>query len=297
MPHVSASVKRAFLTGSAILILSLILVISVGYGQGAGSLQVSYIDVGQGDSIWLHASDGTDVLIDGGPPSAGPTVVAYLQQRGLDGIEAMVVSHADADHSGGLVDVLRSPITVTAVIYNGLLVSTTTYLNLLAEMQTRGLTPTPASAGQSYKWGPINSSVLNPQATPSGNQNDDSVVLLVNYGNRRFLFSGDISNSAEQSILAMGTPIAADVLKVPHHGSKYGSSSPFLVAVSPQLAIISVGAGNQYGHPDQETVDRLAAVSAQVLRTDEKGTIVVTTDGQTLDVTWNHLLFLPAVRK
>ena len=280
-------------TIALIPVLSLLLLNSLAYGHLTDLLRISYIDVGQGDSIWLHASDGTDILIDGGPRSAGPTVVAYLQQENIDDIEVVVLTHGDADHVGGLIDVLRAPIPVESVLYNGQHHTSLTYQEFLTETMQRALTPTPAQVGQSYTWGALDASVLNPQTAPTGDQNEDSVVLLVTYGQVRFLFTGDIGTGTEQTILALGTPVAADILKVAHHGSGYSSSASFLSAVAADLAIISVGAGNPYGHPAQDTLDRLVTAGARIFRTDQGGTIVVTSDGQTYRVDADFFVFLP----
>jgi len=287
--------SKILVTLTLTLVLSLLLFSSLAHGQLSNFLQVAYINVGQGDSIWLHGSDGTDILIDGGPRSAGPTVVAYLQQEGIDDIEVVVLSHGDADHVGGLIDVLRSAIPVDAVLYNGQHHTSLTYQQFLTETMKRGLTPTPAQVGQTHTWGPVNASVLNPQNPPTGEQNEDSVVILAVYGDVRFLFPGDISSDTEQTILGLGTPVAGEVLKVAHHGSRYSSSASFLDAVGAELAIISVGADNSYGHPAQETLDRLQAAGARVLRTDRNCTITVTTDGQTYNVSACFVAFLPLV--
>jgi len=292
--------SKALVTVALILVLLTLLFSSLAYGRLQDSLQVSYIDVGQGDSILLHASDNTDILIDGGPHSAGPTVVAYLQNEGIDDIEVMVLTHGHADHVGGLIDVLSSAIPVESVIYNGQHHTSLTYQQFLTETQRLGLTPIPVNAGQTYTWGPLSASVLNPQAPPTGDQNEDSVVMLIVYGDVRFLFTGDIGSDTEQTILDSGTLrtwAEAHILKVAHHGSKYSSSAAFLEAVGAELAVISVGASNPYGHPAQETLDRLQAAGARVLRTDQDGTIVVTTDGQTYEVQANFVVFLPLVVK
>jgi len=205
----------------------------------------------------------------------------------------VVVSHGDADHIGGLIEVLRSSIPVDAVIHNGqpcpnLVTCPTFYL----ETQNRGLTPTPAVAGQAYSWGPLSASVLNPQSPPTGSSNEDSVVLLLSYGTVHFMFTGDIGSTTEQTILTLGMPLAAQVLKVAHHGSATSSSAVFLAAVGPDLAVISVGT-NPYGHPSSEVLDRLAAAGAEAYRTDEDGTIVILTDGTSIDVQARRLVFLP----
>ncbi len=261
-------------------------------------LYVSYIDVGQGDSILFRVPDGTDILIDGGPVAAGPTVVAYLQQQGVDDIEIMMLSHADSDHVGGLIAVLQSSIPVEAVIYNGQHGTTTTYNALLLQMQARGLTPTPVHVGDAFNWGAMDVAVFNPQLPLDDDTNENSVVARLSYGNNRFLFTGDIGISTEQDILALGTPITADVLKVSHHGSKYASSAAFLAAVSPTYAIISVG-DNSYGHPTQDTLDRLAAVGAIVYRTDLMGTVVMVGDGNMVGPVHDlsYSVYLPLVQR
>ena len=263
----------------------------------ATTLHVSFIDVGQGDSALLQTSDGVNVLIDGGPGAAGPTVVAYLQNHGVDALDVVVMSHGHEDHIGGLVDLFQSDIPVGAVVYNGQACYTSACLDVWAEMQARGLTPTPAVASQTYAWGPISAAVANPQPTPVGNQNEDSVVLRVGYGQEYFLFTGDIGTSTEDTLLAQGVPLTAEILKVAHHGSRYSSSAAFLAAVDPDFAVISVGAGNPYGHPTQETLDRLRAAGACIFRTDLAGTLTVFTDGQTLSWKITCVAFLPLVER
>lgn len=285
---------------TVLLVVTFLLLGLLAYGQTGNSLQVDYIDVGQGDSILLQASDGTDILIDGGPCSAGPTVVAHLQNEGVDDIEVMILTHGDDEHAGGLISVLRSEdINVKSVIYNGQYHATPTYQEFLTETRRRGITPTPVKAGQYYSWGALDAYVFNPQAVLDADPDENSVTLLIVYGDVRFLFTGDIGSDTEQAILDSGTLkllLSADVLKVAHHGSQDSSSAAFLEAVGAEVAIISVGADNSYGYPAQETLDRLQAAGAQVFRTDQDGTVTITTDGQTYKVVEvEYLVFLPLV--
>jgi beta-lactamase superfamily II metal-dependent hydrolase len=293
--------RRTIKLGGLFGILLFLLVTGTVAHANLGPLSVSFIDVGQGDSILLRAPDGTDILIDGGKPGAGPTVVAYLLDQNVDDIEVMVVSHPHEDHIGGLIDVLESAIPVKAVVY-GRPGTTATYDDFVSAMQVDGLTPTPVAEGQDFTWGPMSVEVSNPQSPPLSDTNEDSVVLLISYGDHEFLFTGDIGSSAESAILASGESVAADVLKVAHHGSKYSSTSTFLNAVSPTYAVISVG-DNPYGHPAQETLDRLDAVGAEVYRTDLLATVVITSDGTAL---WTNqpqtpsptiYIFLPLVQR
>ena len=261
----------------------------------SNQLKVSFINVGQGDSALLQAPGHMDILIDGGPVSAGPTVVAYLNSQNIADIDVLLASHNDADHIGGLTDVLNSSIPVKAVIFNGDPLTTTTYLNFENALKTHDLTPTPAASGQAYTWGLLSAQVLNPHIPLDTDQNENSIVLLLTYDQIHLLFPGDIGSSTEGIILAEGTPIAADVLKVAHHGSKYSSSASFLEAVKPKYAVISVGP-NSYGHPAPETLDRLTAAGAHIFRTDQQGTVVLFSDGQTVYTETVRLyVYLPAL--
>lgn len=278
-----------------ILLLFISLLIASAEGNGDDFLQVAFIDVGQGDSIWLHASDDTDILIDGGDKGAGSSVVNYLKQEGIDDIDVMVLSHSHLDHYGGLITVLESDIPISSFIYNGLDNTGPTFNEFLTALAGRGLTLTPVQVGQSFIWGPLDALVLNPPTTLSGDHNEDSVVLLVDYHSTRFLFTGDIEDNAEAGILASETPIAANVLKVAHHGSATSSSQEFLDAVEPNIAVISVGEDNPYGHPNPDTLARLQASVPNVYRTDEDGTVLVWTKGPDNGTT--HKIYLPLVMR
>lgn len=285
------------------LIVAILFVLTSFFITRAAStiVDVSFVDVGQGDSALIHDDNNFDVLIDGGVRSAGPTVVAYLRDQSIDDIEVMIASHADADHIGGLIDVLQAAdIPVESVLYNGYPGTTQTWTDFVTEVTNQGLTLAVAQFPQEYTWGSMTAYVLNP---PSGlaspEQNEASVVLLVKHGDIDFLFTGDVGSSTETDILARGTPIASEVLKVAHHGSAFSSSATFLSAVSPEYAVISVG-DNSYGHPSQDTLDRLTAAGATTLRTDQEGTILFTSDGVTYSLpasTPTYTIFLPLVMK
>ena len=290
---------------SGILIVSAFLVLLFVYtiktiAAPTASLQVSFIDVGQGDSALIRDSNGFDVLIDGGRTSAGPTVVSYLRGQGVDDIDVMVASHADSDHIGGLIDVLEmDDIPVRQVLYNGYPGNTTTWTNFVSAVAGEGLSLTTAQFPMEINWGITTAYILNPSSGLSNpDQNDASVVVLLDHNNIEYLFTVDISSTIEATIVARSTPIAADILKVAHHGSKYSTSSDFLSSVQPEEAVISVG-DNTYGHPTIETLNRLLAAGANIWRTDEQGTILVTSDGFTYaiqgEIPPGDYVFLPLV--
>jgi competence protein ComEC len=276
--------KRFFIVLAVTVVIFLLTTQAMGAVQD--SLQVAYIDVGQGDSILIKGQPGFNALIDGGRSSAGPTVVAYLKQQGVSSLDVMVATHADADHIGGLIDVLKdADIQVKAVYYSGYEGDTATWSEFATAVAEKGSAFEPAQFPQTYNWGGTTAHILNP-ATGMVNpdSNDTSIVILLDHGDDHYLFTGDIDSTIEATIIARGTPVAAQVLKVAHHGSSASSSAAFLAAVDPQEAVISVGP-NAYGHPAPDTISRLTTAGAEIWRTDQSGTILFTDDGITYTIT------------
>jgi competence protein ComEC len=241
------------------------------------SIQISFIDVGEGDAALIQNSDGFNILIDGGKPSAGPIVLAYLRNNGINLLNAIIASHPDSDHIGGLITVLdATDITVEAVIYNGYPGDTQTWDDFTVAVENEGLTLTTTQFPAELHWGATTAYIMNP---PAGlidpDTNAASLVFLLDHDDVDTLFTGDIDGTVEAEIIARETPIAADLLKVPHHGSDTGTSAELLNAVQPQDSMISVGS-NPYGHPGPETLARLLGSGTNVWRTDINGTIFVT---------------------
>jgi competence protein ComEC len=266
------------------------------------TIQVSFINVGQGDSALIQNSDGYNILVDGGKVSAGSTVLAYLRNNGVYTLDAIVASHADSDHIGGLISVLNATdISVDSVIYNGYPGDTQTWNDFVTAVADEGLTLTTAQFPGELHWGTTTAYILNPPAgLVNPETNSASLVLLLDHYNIDTLFTGDIDSTVESQIIARGTPIAADILKVAHHGSNYSTSTEFLNAVQPKDSIISVGP-NSYGHPGADTLARLLASGSTIWRTDRNGTIIVTSsDGisyQVIPSIAGELIFLPLVNR
>jgi competence protein ComEC len=244
------------------------------------TLRVSYIDVGQGEAILIQDSSGYNILLDGGRISTGPTVVAYLHQEGVDNIDVIIASHAHADHIGGLISVLEHPdISVQEVLFNGYPYNSITWSTFATAVADQGITMTAAQFPQVYQWGSTTAYILHPDPDLiEVDQNQSSIVIILVHESNKFLFSGDIDFSAEATVIARGTPLAAEILKVAHHGSRISSSEEFLEAVSPLEAVIQVGR-NPYGHPAPETIERLQQAATRVWRNDIYGTIIVESDG------------------
>lgn len=247
-------------------------------------LVVHFIDVGQGDSVLVEFRDKT-MLIDAGERDAGKRVVAYLGAHNVGKLDVVVATHAHSDHIGGLGDVI-SAFPVGRFVDAGQPHPTATYENLLALIEERGVPYTAAERGQTIALDPdLEILVENPGPQLLGDVNEDSVVLKATYGDVSYLFMGDAGKPAEEKMAEAGLDLDADVLKVGHHASRYASSAEFLAAVSPAISVISVGEGNDYGHPHEEALERLQAAGSRIYRTDRDGTIVVATDGRALAVT------------
>jgi beta-lactamase superfamily II metal-dependent hydrolase len=206
-------------------------------------------------------------------------VVSYLQANGCTDIEIMVLTHPHADHVAGLVTVLQN-MPVYEVWYNGQSKDSGIYSQFLNLISTHSIPTSVLSAGQTFDVGSVTVSVVHP-STIGSSDNNNSVVLRVSYGNVSFLLTGDVEAGGESEILSHGYTVQSEILKVGHHGSSTSSTWDFLTAVSPEVAVISVGTGNTYGHPSSTTLARLASVGATTYRTDMDGTVTTTTNGTT----------------
>ena len=243
------------------------------------TLYVHYIDVGQGDSI-LISVDHCDILIDAGVANQGKTVSNYLKKQGVDDVELMINTHPDADHCGGLTQVLTD-FVVEEVWASPLTKTTQAYKNFASAVTKEGLKMKNPSVGTVFTYEALTLTVLYDGAGTS-DANDSSIVVMVEYEEYRFLFTGDISSTIEEKLVSSKVDLNCDVLKVAHHGSRYSSASSFLKATGADYGVICVGADNSYGHPTSAALNRLATAGIDVYRTDLCGSIVFSTDGVNL---------------
>lgn len=246
-----------------------------------GKLKVSYIDVGQGDAIFMELPNGKSMLIDAGNPSDGSIVVSYIKHEGVSKIDYLVATHPHSDHIGGLPQVI-STFDIGSIYMSKVSTTTKVFENLLTSIENKGLKINTAKAGVNILHeGNLRVDILAPVSASYSDLNNYSVVVKVVYGASSFLFMGDAEKLSENQITA---DVNADVLKVGHHGSEYSSGKSFIDAVSPEISVISVGAGNQYGHPYSGTLNTLLGAGSKVYRTDLDGTIVFVSDGTKITV-------------
>jgi competence protein ComEC len=255
-------------------------------------LTVTFIDVGQGDSILIRTPSGKTMLVDGGERNAGNEVVGVLREEGIKRINVMVSTHPHADHIAGLIRVLQK-LPVDAVYDSAKPYSSKTYEDYLTLIYDKDIPFHAARAGDEiYLDEPVKVSVLWPPQTDAGDPfhieklsvNDASVMLYISFGDSTLLLAGDAETKVEEELIRQGRVREAQVLKIAHHGSATSSSRAFLNVVKPEVVVICVGADNTYGYPHRETVKSLTEVGCEILRTDIHGTIVLQSDGRTWTV-------------
>ena len=259
-------------------------------------LEVNFFDIGQGDAAFIETPKGQQVLIDGGPSSK------ILEKLGKEmpfwdrDIDLVILTHPEADHLSGLIDVLKK-YKVRNILWTGIIRDTPEYKEWQKLIREEGAKIFIASKGQKIKMAnDISIDVLFPFESAEGkefeNSNDTSVVSRLVLGHNSFIFTGDISEIAEKELISAYScsdscefaTLDSDVLKIAHHGSKTSSSEGFLQVVSPEVAIISVGKNNSYGHPTPETLENLNKYGIKVLRTDESGDIKIISDGEVFKI-------------
>lgn len=304
---------RIIALSAQLLVIGLVLAHPASSGSTHGKLRIDFLDVGQGDSALVTFPDNTTLLIDGGgrpgpfvrenslgetdgfseetferdTRSIGESVVSeYLWWRGLDHVDYILATHADADHIDGLNDVARN-FAVRAALVARTPVKDEEYARFAETLAERNIPLRLIGAGDVLKFGEVTAKVLWPapvenQSAPS--RNNDSVVIRFQFGSRAVLMTGDIEIAGEKGILRSGEDVRADIVKVAHHGSKTSSTENFIMAARPSLAVISVGQISMFGHPHTDVVERWRRSGARLLTTGSCGTITVTTDGRNLEI-------------
>ncbi len=237
--------------------------------------EVHFLDVGEGSSI-LILYEGESILIDGGGRTASSYVVSYLERRGVERLSLIVATHYDSDHINGLIGALRV-YGAPEVLGPDYAEETKTYNSFVSAVEDTGALWTHPEAGWEKSFGNLHIRVLS-IGKPSYDDNDQSLMLMIEYGGVRMLVGGDATLQREEQLLESGQSVDCDIYYVSHHGSNSSSGKQFLQAMSPDIAVVSVGE-NGYGHPHPACIERLGDVGATIYRTDEQGAIVMTMHG------------------
>ena len=241
-------------------------------------LLIDFIDVGQADSILVRNQDKV-MLIDAGTNEAGETVVNYLENLGITKIDYLIGTHPHEDHIGGLDDVINN-FDIGQIYMPKIETTTKTFEDVLEAIENKKLTVTAPNKGDKIELGQAVGEFMTEPILDEDNLNVSSLVLRLEFGNTSYLFMGDAEEENEETIRWPKT----DVLKVGHHGSSTSSSESFLEQVQPKYAVIMAGKDNSYGLPTQETIDKLNNRGSEIYRTDEDGTIQMTSDGNTIEI-------------
>lgn len=243
------------------------------------SLLVHFIDVGQGDSILIQ-HNGINMLIDAGP--AKSNLIQYLKSLKLKKIDYLIETHPHEDHIGEMSSLINK-FEVSKFYAPYVTTNTISFKNMISSLKRKNLKIHVAKPDINFDLGrDINCVSLAPNGDKYDNLNNYSCVIRLVFSNTSFLFTGDCENEGESEILNNYSDVSANVLKVGHHGSKTATSDAFLTRVNPQVAVISCGKNNDYGHPHSQTIKKLQKLKCKVYRTDIDGTIIIKSDGNTI---------------
>lgn len=269
-----------------LLAVTAVLLCACSNPRGNSYFHIYFIDVGQGDAALIEC-DGRFMLLDGGDTSAEDEVYCFLRQKEVQHLDILAVSHLHKDHYGGLTKALTYASSVDLTICNSDASAKEEFGKFQTQLNRIGAKITLPATGDEYELGSAVIEVID----ASAEEENDSLVLLITYGDTRFLFTGDIGNRAQTRIAdkyqnEADEPFSIDLMKMPHHGAYTGALYRFLRTFMPKYAVISVGAGNSYRHPDQRTLDLLdnKTWKPTVFRTDHDGTITVMSDGTDLKI-------------
>ena len=243
------------------------------------TLSVYFLDVGQADSILIRLN-GQNMLIDAGNNEDGPLIVNYFKELGIENFKYVVATHPHEDHIGGMDDIINN-FNIDTFYMPDKITTTKTFEDVLDALENKNMKYNTLNDGDKFNIDNANIEVISGGFTNS-DINDSSIVLKLVYLNNSFLFTGDATSNVESKLL--DKDIKSDVLKVGHHGSKYSTTDKFLDKVSPKYAIISVGKDNIYNHPSSNTITKLENKGIKIYRTDTLGTIVLDSDGNSINI-------------
>lgn len=270
-----------------VVVLSLITFMLSGCSRDSDVLSIHMIDVGQGESILIITPNNKTILIDAGEAPQGKKVKSYLLKHKVNKIDLLIATHPHSDHIGGLPEIINN-FRVEKIVMPQKLHTSATFEKLLIAIKSKGLTISPPQPNSIVEFGnDIKLHFLGPVKDYGDNLNLWSVVFRLDYKNNSFLFTGDMESQAEIDLIDIYgmDGLNADVLNIGHHGSNSSTTQQFLDHVNPEVALISLGSNNLYGHPHEEVITRLEKSGAFIYRTDLQHTVVILSDGESI---WSH---------
>ncbi len=248
--------------------------------ENTNTLDITYLDVGQADSILIQ-NKGHNMLIDAGNNEDGPLLVQYFKEQNITKFDYLITTHPHEDHIGGMDDIINN-FDIEKIYMPDVTTTTKTFLDVLEAIEKKNMTYDVPNINQNFTLGNTLFQVIY-TGNDKKNLNNSSIILKATFKNTSYLFTGDATSEVEKKILNKN--IQATVLKVGHHGSKYSTTTDFLNKVNPKYAIISVGKNNSYNHPNQVTINKLEKKNIEIHRTDQEGSIFLKSDGKTINIT------------
>ncbi len=244
-------------------------------------MHIHYLDVGQGDSIFLELPNQETMLIDAGESNQSSKIIHYIENLGYRKIDYVIATHPHTDHIGGLKEIIET-FEIKSIYMPKVISTSNTYENLLMTIQNQNLKIKNAYSGvKIITQENFEVEIIAPTKTTYQKLNNYSAVIKITYKDHTFLFMGDAEEESEKQLKQ---DIKADVIKIGHHGSATSTSEEFIKKVNPSYAIISVGKNNRYNHPNELILNRLKEIGAKILQTDQNGTIMLTTNGKNISL-------------
>ncbi len=255
------------------------------YVDSGSNAEIHYLDVGQGDAIYIKVN-GKNILIDAGPKDASDKLVKQLKDLNVNTLDMVFASHPHEDHIGGMVSIFKN-FSVKSFYMPKVTHTTKTFNNMITEVDKAGLKIQNVKSGMSIDLGKgAEFKIFSPVKDSYEELNNYSPIMKFTYGKKSFMFTADAEVLSEKEVLKKfdASELKSDVLKVGHHGSTTSTCDEFLNAVNPEIAVISLGAGNSYGHPHKEIMEKLNGKKLKIYRTDTQGQITIITDGENLNI-------------
>lgn len=281
-----------FLKVVAVIMFSALILIGCSKDENLidnGQLEVSVINVGQGDAIFIKTPDNKNILIDSGSREDKDKLYEFLKSKNIKNIDLLVGTHPHEDHIGNMASVIRD-YTIGQVYMPKVTHTTKTFKNVMEAIKEKSVSLKAPSVGDTLDFNGAIFKILAPNSGKYKDINNYSIVMKLTYKNNSFLFMGDAEKESEKEIIKKGETLKADVIKLGHHGSSTSNTKEFIEKVNPKYAVASCGKNNEYGHPHKEVVKLLGNLNIKLYKTYESGTVTFTSNGSNITVNTQNKL-------